>query len=92
MFDRLNRRDVIAGASALGALPWAPAAQAQAAKQVPFTIVINNSPWFDGFRERIRVKGIEALVRPVADPGTWMLREGWQKHGRLSVHEVPSTA
>ncbi len=51
-----------------------------------------SAPWFTGFRERIFVKGIEAIVRPVADPGTWMLREGWQIHGRLSVHEVPVTA
>ena len=51
-----------------------------------------SAPWFTGFRERIFVKGIEAIVRPVADPGTWMLREGWQVHGRLSVHEVPVTA
>ncbi|MCA8950223.1 MAG: hypothetical protein KDE27_12025 [Planctomycetes bacterium] len=51
-----------------------------------------SAPWFRGFRERIVVVGIAAVVRPVADPGTWMLREGWLKHGRLSVHEVPGTA
>ena len=31
-------------------------------------------------------------VRPVADARTWLLTEGWLRHGRLSVHEVPSTA
>ncbi len=52
----------------------------------------SSAPWFDGFRERITVLGIEAVVRPVADARTWLLVEGWLRHGRLSVHEVPSTA
>jgi putative transposase len=51
-----------------------------------------SAPWFTGFRERITVLGIEAVVRPVADARTWLLTEGWLRHGRLSVHEVPSTA
>jgi len=51
-----------------------------------------SAPWFQGFRERITVVGIEAIVRPVADARTWLLTEGWQRHGRISVHEVPSTA
>jgi REP element-mobilizing transposase RayT len=51
-----------------------------------------SAPWFAGFRERITVKGIEAIVRPVSDARTWMLTEGWLRHGRISVHEVPVTA
>ena len=51
-----------------------------------------SAPWFSGFRERITVLGLEAVVRPVADARTWLLTEGWLRHGRLSVHEVPSTA
>jgi len=31
-------------------------------------------------------------VRPVADARTWLLTEGWLRHGRISVHEVPTTA
>jgi hypothetical protein len=50
-----------------------------------------SAPWFAGFRERIVVKGIEAIVRPVTDARTWLLTEGWLRHGRLSVHEVPAT-
>jgi multiple sugar transport system substrate-binding protein len=46
-----NRRTLLAGASAVGALAWAPAVRAQTQRAVPFTIVINNSPWFDGFRK-----------------------------------------
>jgi len=51
-----------------------------------------SAPWFDGFRERITVVGIEAIVRPVTDARTWLLTAGWLRHGRLSVREVPSTA
>ncbi len=50
---KFNRREAIAAAGAAGAvaaMPWAPGAKAQTAKVGPFTIVINNSPWFDGFR------------------------------------------
>jgi hypothetical protein len=43
-------------------------------------------------RERITVKGIEAIVRPVADARTWLLTEGWLRHGRLSLLGVPATA
>ena len=50
-----------------------------------------SAPWFQGFRERITVRGIEAIVRPVTDARTWLLTEGWLRHGRLSVHEVPAT-
>jgi len=51
-----------------------------------------SAPWFEGFRERIPVVGIEAVVRPVADARTWLRTEGWLRHGRIGVHEVPSTA
>jgi putative transposase len=51
-----------------------------------------SAPWFAGFRERITVHGIEAIVRPVTYARTWLLTEGWLRHGRLSVHEVPATA
>ena len=51
-----------------------------------------SAPWFDGFRERITVLGLDAVVRPVTDARTWLLTEGWLRHGRLCVHEVPRTA
>jgi hypothetical protein len=35
---------------------------------------------------------LEAIVRPGTDARTWLLTEGWLRHGRLSVHEVPATA
>jgi hypothetical protein len=54
--------------------------------------VYTSAPWFDGFREHITVRGIEAIPRPVMPPRTWMLAEGWRRHGLLSIHEMPATA
>src|SRR5262245_4960041 len=50
-----------------------------------------SAPWFDGFREPVRVRGLEAIVRPVTGARTWMLTIGWRRHGLLSVHELPAT-
>jgi REP element-mobilizing transposase RayT len=50
-----------------------------------------SAPWFDGFREPLRVRGLEVIVRPVTDAHTWMLTIGWRRHGLLSVHELPKT-
>lgn len=49
----------------------------------------SSAPWFDGFRERVVVRGLEVVVRPVADARTWLLRIGWRRHGLLSVHDAP---
>lgn len=49
-----------------------------------------SAPWFDGFREKVVVRGIEAILRPVTTARTWMLTRGWRRHGLLSVHEVPA--
>ena len=54
--------------------------------------VYTSAPWFDGWREHITVRGIEAIPRPVMDACTWMLTQGWRKHGLISVHEMPATA
>jgi len=54
--------------------------------------VFTSAPWFDGFRERFTVRGLDLVVRPVADPETWLLTKGWRRHGLLSVHELPATA
>ena len=51
-----KRRDLIVGGAMAGAvtgMTWSPRAGAQAPKVAPFTIVINNSPWFDGFRKTV---------------------------------------
>jgi putative transposase len=49
-----------------------------------------SAPWFDGFRETIVVRGIEAVVRPVTEAHTWLLTIGWRRHGLLSVAERPA--
>jgi multiple sugar transport system substrate-binding protein len=45
----LSRRDAMAGAAALAAAPTI----ASAAQVAPINIVINQSPWFDGFRKLV---------------------------------------
>jgi REP element-mobilizing transposase RayT len=49
-----------------------------------------SAPWFDGFRETIVVRGLEAIVRPVTEAHTWLLTIGWRRHGLLSVGERPA--
>ena len=49
-----------------------------------------STPWFDGFRETIVVRGIAAMPRTITDAHTWMLPIGWRRHGLLSVHDVPA--
>lgn len=51
-----------------------------------------SAPWFEGFRERFEVRGLEEIPRPVADARTWMLTIGWRRHGLLSLHELPARA
>jgi hypothetical protein len=51
------------------------------------TLTYTSAPWFDGFREAIVVRGIEAVVRPVTEAHTWLLTIGWRRHGLLSVAE-----
>ena len=53
--------------------------------------LFSSAPWFDGFRETIVVNGIEAELRPVAAAETWLLNDGWRRHGLLSIHELPAT-
>ena len=52
----------------------------------------SSAAWFDGFRETVTVRGIEAMPRPVTAARTWMLTIGWRRHGLLSVHDLPATA
>jgi REP element-mobilizing transposase RayT len=61
--------------------------------KVPHAIdTFTSAPWFDGFRETVTVRGIEAIPRPVTEARTWMLCIGWRRHGLLSVHDLPATA
>jgi len=51
--------------------------------------VYSSAPWFDGFREEVRVRGLPDAPAPVARPRTWLLSRGWRRHGLLSVDERP---
>ncbi len=48
-----------------------------------------SGPWFDGWRQKVRVLGGEGIERPVSDARTWLLRIGWRRHGLIGVEEVP---
>ncbi|MCX7235018.1 MAG: extracellular solute-binding protein [Burkholderiales bacterium] len=63
MSHGITRRNLSLGtvsAGALGAMAWAPSAWPQTGKQTPFTIVINSSPWFDGFRKVVEAYEAES--------------------------------
>ena len=47
--------------------------------------LFSSAPWFDGFRQPIRFRGLEAVVCPIADARTWLLRVGWRRHGLLDI-------
>ncbi len=51
-----------------------------------------SGPWFDGWRQKVRVRGGEGIERPVSDARTWLLRIGWRRHGLIGVEEVPGPA
>jgi REP element-mobilizing transposase RayT len=44
-----------------------------------------SAPWFDGFRERVRVRGLETILRPTTDARTWLLTIGWGRHGLVEL-------
>jgi REP element-mobilizing transposase RayT len=48
-----------------------------------------SGPWFDGWLEEIRIRGMEGIERPVASPRTWLLRVGWRRHGLIGFAEMP---
>jgi putative transposase len=49
----------------------------------------SSGPWFDGWR------GVQAPWRdreaPVSPPRTWLLAEGWRRHGLIAVDEIPGS-
>ncbi len=51
-----------------------------------------SAPWFQGFRESITVRGIEAMPPPVTAARTWLLTQGWRRHGLLSIQDLPAAA
>jgi len=49
-----------------------------------------SGPWFDGWRESVRVVGLEGEARPMAVGQTWLLGPGWRLHGLIGIDEVPA--
>jgi putative transposase len=49
--------------------------------------------WFDGWKDNEWREGLgPPEARTVAEPQTWLLREGWRRHGLLAIDEVPPAA
>ncbi len=54
----------------------------------------SSAPWFEGWSGPIRtsapwIKRLLKRERPTARAKTWLLAEGWRKHGPLDVDDVP---
>jgi putative transposase len=45
----------------------------------------SSGPWFDGWRQGI----VLADDGPVVRARTWLLREGWRRHGLIGIQESP---
>jgi putative transposase len=58
----------------------------------PFPIdEYSSAPWFDGFRERFTVRGLDVTIRPIAGARTWLLSTGWRRHGLLPFDPPAAT-
>jgi hypothetical protein len=53
----------------------------------------STAAWFDGWTRPIRddeaIRMRREVVPPIAAARTWLLREGWRKHGLISINDVP---
>jgi hypothetical protein len=45
----------------------------------------SSGPWFDGWRQGL----VLATDGPAARARTWLLREGWRRHGLIGIEEWP---
>ncbi len=45
--------------------------------------------WFDGWVQKLTVRGLEGVVKPVSEAHTWLLQKGWRRYGRIGLAEVP---
>jgi len=61
-------------------------------KHVPATSAAidpaSSGEWFEGWARRTPAR---AGPRPVADARSWLLRVGWQRHGRIDPAETPAS-
>ena len=53
----------------------------------------SSAPWFDGWRDRVVeqswLKKLLGKPAPVAGARTWLLTDGWRRHGLTAFDEVP---
>jgi REP-associated tyrosine transposase len=52
----------------------------------------SSGPWFDGWRSPPEGFAAPRENPTTAEPQTWLLSEGWRRHGLIRVDEVPSAA
>ncbi len=45
--------------------------------------------WFDGWVQKLTVRGLEGVIKPVSEAHTWLLQTGWRRYGRIGLAEVP---
>ena len=50
-----------------------------------------SGPWFDGWRETLRIRGMDGVRRPVALARTWLVTTGWRRWGLISVYAAPAS-
>ncbi len=50
--------------------------------------------WFEGWREKLKVKNLGAFIKPVTKATTWLLSKGWRRgrSGLISAHEIPGNS
>jgi REP element-mobilizing transposase RayT len=52
----------------------------------------SSGPWFHGWRTFPEAFAPPHGQAPTAEPQTWLLSEGWRRHGLIRVDEVPRAA
>ena len=52
----------------------------------------SSGPWFDGWEEEVVLVNEPDEPRPIARARTWLLTEGWRRHGPIPFDHVPGRA
>ena len=51
--------------------------------------LFTSAAWFRGWRDELRVTGLDDVAIPVVAARSWLLRVGWRRHGLIGFDEVP---
>ena len=63
--------------------------------RIPHKLAIDHfasGPWFDGWTIEFEITGHEGWQPPVTSAQSWLLKQGWRRHGRIRPDEVPGRA